>query len=303
MEIAVGTERGMWQQRQSDAHVAESIAPNISLFAVADGFGECGKHASAAPLALATMRDYLRRRQRVGSFARSLTPSGLRAILLAALDYANARLFSQSGSHDDFVGSGTSLTAVMVAGHHAFVGHVGDGRAYLLRLGHLDVLTADDAMFAGTTVTHAKPALPARPNARRLLWRSLGSQAKLEASIAHVELLAGDQLALCTDGVHRCVDDDELRDSLAESASAAEVVTRVLSTAKARGNADNGTLIVARDLLAASSAELVARGRRLGARSLVVALLLALSVVSVGAYVLRSGFTGHSASYSSSETP
>jgi len=42
VEIAVGTERGMWQQRQSDAHVAESIAPNISLFAVADGFGECG---------------------------------------------------------------------------------------------------------------------------------------------------------------------------------------------------------------------------------------------------------------------
>ena len=66
--------------------------------------------------------------------------------MLAALDHANARLYSQSGSHEDFVGSGTSLTVVLVVGHHAFVGHVGDARAYLLRLGRLELLTADDAM-------------------------------------------------------------------------------------------------------------------------------------------------------------
>jgi hypothetical protein len=146
-----------------------------------------------------------------GSFGRSASPSGLlRAILLAALDHANARLYAQSGSHEDFVGSGTSLTAVMLVGHQALVGHVGDARAYLLRLGRLDMLTSDDAMFADTAVTSAKNALPAKPRTRGLLWRSLGTQAKLEASIAHVELLAGDQLVLCTDGVHRCVDDDEL---------------------------------------------------------------------------------------------
>jgi len=254
VEVAVGTELGIWQRRQSDAHLAESVAPNVTLFALADGFGELGRGVAAAPLALGMLRDYLRRRHRAASLGRAGSPNGLRQILKDALDHANARLYAQSGSHEDFVGSGTSLTAVMLVGHHALVGHVGDARAYLLRLGRLDVLTSDDAMFADAAMTHAKTALPAKPRTRGLLWRSLGTQAKLEASIEHVELLAGDQLVLCTDGIHRCVDDDELADILTDADSASDAVGRVLAIAKARGNVDNGSLIVGRDLLIATPA-------------------------------------------------
>ena len=301
MEVAVGTELGIWQRRQSDAHLAESVAPNVTLFALADGFGEIGRGLSAAPLALATLRDYLRRRHRAGSFGRSASPSGLRAILLAALDHANARLYAQSGSHEDFVGSGTSLTAVMLVGHQALVGHVGDARAYLLRLGRLDMLTTDDAMFADNAMTNAKAALPAKPRTRGLLWRSLGTQAKLEASIAHVELLAGDQLVLCTDGIHRCVDDDELADALADADSAADAVGRVLAFAKARGNVDNGTLIVGRDLLISTPPAFGAPARRGGPVRVVLALaLIAALLASFGAYWLRVGVADH-APYSTSD--
>ena len=66
-------------------------------------------------MALGWVRDYLRRRQRLGAFARHVSPSDLRSLLLGALDYANGRLYEQSGSHDDFVAGGTSLTAVLIA--------------------------------------------------------------------------------------------------------------------------------------------------------------------------------------------
>jgi protein phosphatase len=302
VEVAVGTELGIWQRRQSDAHLAECIAPNVTLFALADGFGEIGRGAPVAPLALATLRDYLRRRYRAGSFGRSASPSGLRAILLAALDHANARIYAQSGSHEDFVGSGTSLTAVMLVGHQALVGHVGDARAYLLRLGRLDMLTSDDAMFADAAVTSAKNLLPAKPRTRGLLWRSLGTQAKLEASIAHVELLAGDQLVLCTDGVHRCVDDDELAGALAESESSADAVARVLGTAKARGNVDNGTLIVGRELLVATAPALgmPAQGRNT-VRALLCLALIITTLTLFGVYWVRGGFADHSTNYSTND--
>ena len=304
MEVAVGTELGMWQRRQSDAHIAECVAPNVTLLAIADGFGEIARGVSVAPLALSTLRDYLRRRHRVGSFGRNVSPSGLRAILLAALDHANARLYAQSGSHEDFVASGTSLTAVMIVGHHAFVGHVGDARAYLLRLGRIEMLTADDAMFADTAVTSAKTSLPAKPRTRGLLWRSLGTQAKLEASIAHVELVADDQLVLCTDGVHRCFGDDELAGALCDCESAADVVARVLATAKARGNVDNGTLVVGRDLLIASPPAARGGARALGFRTVVAIVLLTTSLLSFGAYVFRfGGYADHSTNYSTSDRP
>ncbi len=293
MEVAVGTEFGLMAVAATDAHLAESLAPGVTLFAVADGFGEIGPGNPTAPLALATVRDYLRRRNRVGSLGRNVSPGGLRAVLLAALDHANARLFAQSGSHEDYVGSGTSLTAVMLVGTHAFVGHVGDARAYLARVGRLEMLTADDAMFADAAVPSAKASLPAKPHTRNLLWRSLGTQTKLEASIAHVELLPGDQLALCTDGVHRCISASELGDALSESTTAGDVVARVLSIVKSRGNVDTGTLLVGRDLLASSppshgTSSVLARPLRA-----VLALLAIASMLLGGAYIVRSGYPDH----------
>jgi serine/threonine protein phosphatase PrpC len=301
VEVAVGSELGIWQKRQSDAHLADCIAPNVTLFAIADGFGDIGRGANIAPAALATVREYLRRRQRVGSFGRSASPSALRGILLAALDHANARLYAQSGSHEDFVGSGTSLTAVMIVGHHAFVGHVGDARAYLLRLGRLELLTADDAMFADTAVPSAKTSLPARPRLRGLLWRSLGTQAKLEASIAHVELFAGDQLVLCTDGIHHCVADDELGGVLADAETATDVVARVLAMARARGGVDNGTVIVARDLLGPATPAFAVGPRGRALRIALALGLLAMSLLSYGLFALRTGFTDHTTGLTSSD--
>jgi len=122
----------------------------------------------------------------------------------------------------------------------------------LLRRDHLESLTADDALFADV-MAGAKTALPAKPRMQSVLWRSLGTQAKLEASIAHIELLAGDQLVLCTDGVHRCLSSEEIGRALVESETASDAVGRLLATTKTRGNLDNGTLIVGRDLLATQS--------------------------------------------------
>ncbi len=296
MEVAVGTDLGIWQRIQSDAHVAECIAPGVSLLAVADGFGEVGRGSATASLAIATVREYLRRRHRVGSFGRSVSPSSLRAVLLAALDYANARLFAQSGSHEDFVGSGSSITTVLIVGSHAFVGHVGDARAYLMRLDRLELLTADDAMFADTAVTSSKTALPLKPRTRGLLWRSLGTQAKLEASIAHVELVPGDQLVLCTDGVHRTIEDDEFSTALMDCDSASDVVARLLATAKARGAIDNSTLVVGRDLLGPAVPAMGIGFNIRRARALISMVLLAsVLALSFGIYALRGPtITDHS---------
>jgi serine/threonine protein phosphatase PrpC len=295
VDVAVGTELGLLRCTSSDAHVAEAIAPSVAFVGIADGFGEVGRGGGpTAPLALATIRDHLRRRSRMGVFARNASPSGVRAAFLAALDHANARLYSQSGSNDDFVSSGTSLTAVLIVAGHAFVGHVGDARAYLLRLGRLELLTADDAMFADAAVTSSKSALPLKPRTSGLLWRSLGTQAKLEASIAHVELLPGDQLVLCTDGVHRCIGEDELADALASCESASDVVAQILGTAKARGNVDTGTLLVGRDLLTTSVPARDAAARRLRPLRVTLALAaIAAMLCSFGAYALRLGSVDH----------
>lgn len=295
MEVAFGSELGLLRGVPSDAHIVESFPPGVTLVAVADGFGEIGRGNATAPLALATVREYVRRRHRAGSFDRNVSPGGVRAMLLAALDHANARLYEQSGSHEDFVASGTSLTVVLVVGAHAFVGHVGDARAYLARLGRLEMLTADDAMFADAAVTSAKMPALARPRTRGLLWRSLGTQAKLEASIAHVELLAGDRLLLCTDGAHRCVDHAEMCDALRdEDAAADDVVARLLATMRSRGNLDHATVLVARDVLAASVSPKRSFSGRMRPLRVALAVVAMVALLLGGALAVRVGYVDRS---------
>ena len=125
-----------------------------------------------------------------------------------------------------------------------------------------------------------------------MLWRSLGTQHKLEVSIANVELLAGDELVLCTDGIHRRVDVDEIGEMLERSQTAGEAVARMLALAKGRGSVDNGTIVVGRELLA--STPVAPRPDffdRL--RGTVTLVILAVVAISFAVYVYRFGLVPH----------
>ncbi|GAC1305064.1 MAG: hypothetical protein NVSMB21_06300 [Vulcanimicrobiaceae bacterium] len=207
--------------------------------------------------------------------------------MLAALDHTNARLYRQSGSHDDFVAGGTSLTVLLVVGAHGFIGHVGDARAYLSRGDSFEMLTADDAIFSGAAVTSAKMPAIVAPHARGLLWRSLGTQAKLEASITHIELTAGDRFLLCTDGAYRCVDEAEFDAALDDDDAASDVVARLLATMRSRGNLDHATLLVARDVLATSTSKTLGFVARLRPLRSALAVVTMLALLCGGALALR----------------
>jgi protein phosphatase len=291
MDIAFGSEQGIRQSLNTDACLSKTLTPNAVLFGVADGFGAAGEGHSTALHALELVYEYVRSRRSLG-IIESGSEESLRGILLAALEYANARLYEAGGSHEDFVGSGASLTTILIAKRQAFVGHIGDARAYLLRFARLEALTADDALFAGaqggaSAARALKSSLPAKPRARGVLWRSLGTQAKLEASVAHVDLLAGDQLLVCTDGIHASVSADEMCGAMLESESAGEVVTRLSAMMKMRGGFDNGTAIAARDLTTFDAAPAPAR-EKIGRNALLLvgaALLLALALLFIAVHV------------------
>lgn len=248
MDVAVRSDAGAEQARNHDAYLWENVAGNASLVAVADGFGTIGNDESVGALALGFIRDFLRRKLRNAvSTTRLATVSEIRTLLQSAFSHANARLYTQSGSHEDYVASGTTLTCALIVGHQAFVGHVGDSRAYLLRGVKLQLLTSDDALLADV-VPIMKTMLKAQARVRSLLTRSLGTQSTLDASVIHFELLAGDQLVLCTDGIHRYVEEEEMGRALLSEAALARAAEAIVLTAKARGSGDNATVVVGRDL-------------------------------------------------------
>ncbi|HEY1727270.1 MAG TPA: protein phosphatase 2C domain-containing protein [Candidatus Baltobacteraceae bacterium] len=283
MEIAVGSELGISQhQRSADACCSEALAPDVALIAVADGFGTIGR-GSVADAAIASLRDFFRRKIRSGTLAsRNNGSLTLRRLMLAAFAHANNRIYAQSGSHDDFVAAGASLTAALVVGAHVYVGHVGESRAYLVREEKLSLLTEDDAI-APEVSGGGKMTIGAGARLRSLLTRTLGTQPALEATVTNFELGDDDRLILCSDGVHKTLSNDELEFAASSPGSSAEVVDRILALLKMRGNQDGATVIVGRDLTVPISlgAELAARRSLSGALGVAFVVLAVIVVVAL----------------------
>jgi len=271
MEIAVGSKPGTPERSNVDAHVAEVIAPGVVLLAVAEGFGSVRGQAAPIVAALA-VRDALRHRVRADG-------RDARAALLSAFASANARVFAHSGSHDDFVASGSSLTAALIVGDRAHVAHVGATRAYLGRDGSLMALTTGDEL-GGEGWSSTRTNVPTEALIGALLTRTLGTQATLDATVTNVRLMHGDTLVLGTAAFHKSLTDEEIAHALRTGGSSEAVTAKLLETGNLRGAAFGGTVIVGRSLTESSPPADEHTPRRVRAAAIALTVLVVASLIA-----------------------
>jgi protein phosphatase len=141
-------------------------------------------------------------------------------------------------------GMGTTLTAAYTVGPEAFIGHVGDSRAYLYHDGALTRLTRDQTL-AQDALDVGLPVL--RRSWHHALTGCLGGKEKdLHVEFHHVGLADGDQLLLCTDGLTDMLTDRDITAVLAQDLPPPEVAGALVDRALWHGGRDNVTVIVAR---------------------------------------------------------
>jgi protein phosphatase len=154
---------------------------------------------------------------------------------------ANTAIYQHGRDHADNAGLGTTCTALVVRDGHAFLGHIGDSRAYLYRNGLLRQLSTDHTVVADLvrsgTITAIEAA--ASPN-RNVLLKALGVRPEIDPEIWQqgVPLLLDDRLVLCSDGLTDLVDDAQIC-QIVESRSAIEACDVLLETALRGGGYDN----------------------------------------------------------------
>ncbi len=249
MEVAVTTDVGTAQRHNEDSWCAEQLHRNVTLLAVADGFGRPGGSPCAA-IALDIIRESVRREFRQATPPRSLTGADVRDILITAFSDANARLLRLSGGGDDHVNAACTCTAVLIVSNQAFIAHIGDSRAYLFRRGELVQLTTDESIVPDLVTSSSGTPRPARyRHVRPLLTRALGVETEAIApKVTHYTFHANDAVLFCTDGAYRALSATDLQLALNNRDQKAEWITdRVLTLARAAGSIDNVTVLLARD--------------------------------------------------------
>lgn len=173
---------------------------------------------------------------------------GVENQLKNAMLYANGNVYHAAQADPDKAGMGTTLTALYLQGEDAYIAHVGDSRAYLMRNGFIMRITEDhtlvEAMVLAGKITPAEARVHPQ---RNLITRSLGNAALVDVDVLHLDRRPGDVWMLCSDGLSNYLTDRQISRVLNSDIGWQEKVEKLVDMALENGTTDNLTCVIVTD--------------------------------------------------------
>jgi protein phosphatase len=215
-----------------DPVTPERIRSHGWLFALADGVGGQLQGEVASHTAIENM---------LAGFRAAPKEEPLTSLLHKLVQKANAAVFEAAlASGVNGAGMATTLVACGLRYDRAVVAHVGDSRCYLIRRGEVKLLTRDHTVAS----EHASLGLlseeeAAEADTRHVLSRSLGGGLFVGVDIGDHQVLAGDVLLLCSDGLHGAVSAAEIAQTIDSDKDLDAVAHKLVELANDRDGSDN----------------------------------------------------------------
>lgn len=221
-DTSAATRTGAARQVNEDSF---AVMAEQALFAVADGIGGLVEGAVAS-------------RAIVEVLGRLVTPGAPLDVRVQeaedALHQVNAALFAEGIGRRPPVHMGSTIAVLLLGETTGVCLWAGDSRAYLSRGSELHQLTHDHSLCAQSGGIHP----------RNIITRAIGPSHEVEIDCCVVDILPGDVLLLCTDGVSNFLDDARLAQVL--RGPMAGLAERIVAEAVARGSRDDVTAVAVR---------------------------------------------------------
>jgi PPM family protein phosphatase len=169
-------------------------------------------------------------------------------VLAKSFAAANTAIWNRSQTDPDCAGMGTTCTAIAVRDNRAFLAHVGDSRAYLLRGDQLRQISEDHSVVAKLVRDgRITPAEAHSSPDRNVILRALGTKPRAEPAICRkgFPLQPGDVFVLCSDGLSDLVDDATIG-GIVSTQPPDQACQRLVDAALAAGGHDNVSIGVFR---------------------------------------------------------
>ena len=236
-------DRGVLREENQDSVLHVRIALG-DLMIVADGIGGYAGGATASRLVVENFYAYL---------AALPADYPVDNAIRGAAARANAQITEKANAPGSpFQRMGSTVVVAVVqqrAGEIcAWIGHVGDSRAYLVRAGRLNRLTTDhSAVQALLSRSLISPEEVENHPDTSVLTRSLGNQPEVEIDIEQIPLAFGDTLLLCSDGLWGFVSELDIEKMVDAPGLTLELSARgLLKLALTAGGKDNISIEKAR---------------------------------------------------------
>ena len=218
----------------------------LGLFVVADGLGGQDSGEVASRMAAEAVWQSLRMRvweplQR----GEELEPDALEARLIAAVEAANQAVYECRIVRNSEMS--TTLTLALAVGSAAYIGNVGDSRAYLQSAHGLQQVTRDHS-FVQRLVDAGEIApedIYTHPQ-RNLVYQSIGDRPSVQVDAFRRQLSPDDRLILCSDGLWEMVRDEGLEEVLLAESDPQRACEQLVRNANLAGGEDNISVIIVR---------------------------------------------------------
>ena len=221
------------------------VLPN--LYVVADGLGGHQSGEVASRKATEAFCDYFSIMADEHSSYESPS-SSVQEFFLAALRYANERVFQNAANVFENRGMGTTFSAATIENSIINFVHVGDSRIYLVKENNtLEQITND---HVSVTTELLKQGLITQEEAKKypetVLSRAIGTDSEVKIDIGAASLNGVKYVILCSDGLHNMLIDDEITKILENESDLEFLAEKLVVAANMAGGRDNISVIVIR---------------------------------------------------------
>jgi serine/threonine protein phosphatase PrpC len=238
MKVAAKSDMGRVRTNNEDCLLVDEPS---GLLIVADGMGGHAGGEVASAMAIAAIAGYTR-----DDLARPTPADQTAALLQAAIRTADEAIWTYARAHRKWRGMGTTVVLALCQAQQAYIAHVGDSRAYLLRHGGLRQLTEDHSVVARLIKAGQLTTRKARSHPlRHQITRSLGS-GEAVPDLRCVRWQRGDHLLLCSDGLTAMVEDHDIERLILQGSENIQATCEALvARANVNGGEDNISVILA----------------------------------------------------------
>lgn len=238
------SDKGLSRTHNEDSFFADK---DLGLFVVADGMGGHSAGEVASKMAVEALSGYIRKSYAGGEpliGSSDLGRSDASNRLVSGIRFANQVVCEAAKNNRSWKGMGTTIVAALVDGNRVSIAHAGDSRAYFVRSGTIFQLTDDHSVVA----EQVRQGLLSKEEAevsekRNLITRALGNDEALEVDVTEIDIVDGDRLLLCSDGLSTMVADDEVLMIIASDNAPESACIRLVDEANNNGGRDNITVV------------------------------------------------------------
>ncbi len=203
------------------------IGQNYAI--VADGMGGHNKGEVASKMAVDIISDFI---------------TGKKCGPVQAIEAANKEIFKKSGKAE-FSGMGTTVVMCVLEEDKALIANVGDSRGYILRDGEIKQITKDHSLVQKLIddgeITQEEAEMRAD---KSVILRAVGSAKDVKVDVFENDILKGDIILLCSDGLTNCVEKEEITKTLEKNISIQKKAEELVKKANTNGGFDNITAVL-----------------------------------------------------------